>query len=120
MDQEMKSLRALSTFRDNINQIEKFSGDGYIAKCKVTYKTSTKTESEILDVFLIIGGYTPMIKLDMRVLGKIITVDNYHMDFDPQFSKSTTFSFDPQTKTLIIEGKNSPKIGNYTVEIVEV
>ncbi|WP_027395790.1 hypothetical protein [Aquimarina latercula] len=120
MDQETKSNIALNQLRNKLTNIEDFGDDGYKARCKVTYTVRGKSDTEILEVYLIVGGFEPMIKLDIYELGEIITIDKYHMDFNPRFSNNTKFSYDNDSGILTIDGKNSPKIGNFTVEIEEV
>ena len=89
MDQETNNNIDLNELRNSLSNIVSFGDDGYKARCKVTYVAIGKTETEILDVFLIVGGYEPMIRFDIYEEGEIITLDKYHMDFNPKFSKKT-------------------------------
>lgn len=113
----MKNIIALKNFSESLlNKIE-YGNDGYSFKSLVTYETSNKTVTEILDVYLIIGGFEPMIKIDTYCLGEIITSEKYHLDLNPKFDNIT---FKHLNKKLIVEGRNSPKIGNYKIKFEEM
>lgn len=120
MTSETKSIIALNEFKDCLESKREFGNDGFIFNGLITYDALRKKVVEVLDVYLIIGGYEPMVKLDINENGKKITDKIYHMDFNPKYYKDTIFKFDSSSKMLIIEGKSSPKIGDYKVEIKEM
>ena len=114
MNQEEKNIRALFDFKSNLVNSKEHGHDGTMTKCKIKYFVGNNTESEILDVY-IYTTFEPVLRFDIFENGSIITSENFHVDFNPKFNK---FSFSINTKTLTIEG-NSPKLGNYKVEIFE-
>jgi hypothetical protein len=116
MTHEMKNIMELNSFKNNLLTKADYGQDGFVIEGIVTYYAINKTVTEILNVYLIIGGYEPMIKLDIYSKGKIITSDKYHLDFNPKYD-NIKFKYD--NGQIIIEGKNSPKIGNYKVTIEE-
>ena len=118
MTEEMKSLMAMNTFKSTLLNKEEH-GEGFKFNGIVAYSTYGKTVTENLEVFLIVGGFEPMINLDIFELGNKITSEKYHMDFNPKFSSNTKFIFDEEENSLIIQGYNSPKIGDYKVIIKE-
>lgn len=65
------------------------------------------------------GGFEPTIKLDIYNKGEILTTAKYHLDFNPKFSQNTQFIFDSEKSSITIKGKDSPKLGDYEVIIVE-
>jgi hypothetical protein len=115
----LESIRALNKFKDCLNNEEEYGNDGVQFNGIIEYNVAGKITTEVLEVILIIGGYTPMVKLDIYEKGTKITKDNFHLDLDPSFT-NTNFEFDETKESLIITGKNSPKLGNYTVEIREI
>lgn len=119
MDTEMQSVIALNQFKSAIKNKIEYGYDGYKFEGLVTYSAKGKVETEILEVALIVGGFEPTIKLDIDVKGRIITSAKYHLDFNPRFSKSTKFIFNKLENSITIIGKNSPKLGDYEVTIVE-
>lgn len=116
MTHEMKNIMELNAFKDSLLSKADYGQDGFVIDGLVTYDAFNKTVTEILGVYLIIGGYEPMIKLDIYSKAKIITSDKYHLDLNPKYD-NITFKYD--RGQMIIEGKNSPKIGNYKVTIEE-
>jgi hypothetical protein len=120
MDTEMQSVMSLNQFKSALKNKKEYGFDGYKFEGLVTYAAKGKIETEILEVALIVGGFEPMIKLDIDVKGRIITSAKYHLDFNPRFWQSTKFIFNELENTIIIVGKNSPKLGDYEVTIVEV
>ena len=118
MTQEMESIYALNSFKSILRNKKEWGNDSFRFEGLVTYSAFDKVVTEILEVELVIGGFEPMIKLDLDRKGRIITSVNYHLDFNPRFEKTTIFSFD-EINTIKIEGKNSPKMGNYEVTIKE-
>lgn len=115
----MKSISAMNSFRNTVHNIEPHGHD-YKTKCKVTYNAFGKSQTEILEVFILVSGYEPTIRLDIFEKGRVITSKLYHMDFNPAFSDNTKFLFDTESRTLVIEGTNSPRLGNYSVLIEEL
>lgn len=119
MDKGFDQIRALNEFKNNLKYKAEYGNDGFQFKGLVNYELNGKTVSEELDVVLIIGGYDPCVQLDVNENGRNITSDNFHMDFNPRF-KNTEFQFNSKNSSLIIIGKNSPKMGNYKLEILEL
>lgn len=120
MSQVDNSIHALNTFKDGIKNLKGYGDDGFKFEGYIKYTVNGKVETERLEVYLIIGGYNPMVKLDIYEKGNVITLNKYHLDFDPEFWKNTVFKNESNPNRLIIEGFNSPKLGNYTVEIEEL
>lgn len=112
------SIIALNQFKSSLSTKEKFGNDGFQFNGLVQYNVAGKTTIEVLEVILIVGGFEPMIKLDIYEKGIKITKDDFHLDFNSRFN-NTEFVFDPVKQSIIITGKNSPKLGNYSVEITE-
>lgn len=100
MTHEMKNMMELNSFKDKLSQKKDFGRDGVIFKGLITYSSMNTTVTEILDVYLIIGGYTPMIKLDIYAKARIITSETYHLDLNPMYD-NITFKFD-SGKMIII------------------
>ena len=119
MDKETLNNIAIQSFKNSLENKSEFGNDGFQFKGLVEYEAHNKITSEILDVYLIIGGYEPMVRLDIYEKGKKITLDKFHFDFNPKFN-NMTFEFLENEKQLIISGKNSPKLGNYKVKIREI
>jgi|GEM_PF-1367613 len=120
MDIESESIIALNEFKKGVIKKGDYGNDGCKFEGLVTYSVNGKVETEILEVVIITGGYEPMIKLDIDVKGRIITSAKYHLDFNPRFSKRTMFKFNKMDDSITIIGKNSPKLGDYEVKIIEV
>jgi len=118
MDTEMKSIGAMGDFRNNLKAKEEYGNDGCKFNGLVTYHALNEIFIEVLEVFLITSGYEPMVKLDINEKGEIIKSDKFHLDFNPKYS-NTVISFDKKLNALKINGKNSPKLGNYELTIVE-
>ena len=118
MDTEMKSIGAMVNFRDNLKVKEEYGNDGCKFNGLVTYYALNEIFNEELEVFLITSGYEPIVKLDIYEKGEIIKLDKFHLDFDPKYP-NTIISFDKELNSLKINGKNSPKLGNYELTIVE-
>lgn len=116
----MQSIMALNKFKNAIKNKSEYGNDGYKFEGLVTYSANGKIETEILEVALIIGGFEPMIRLDIDVKGRIITSAKYHLDFNPKFSRNTIFVFDESQNSIKIVGTNSPKLGDYEVTISEI
>lgn len=114
-----KSISALNQFKDSLNNKEEYGNDGFQFNGLVEYKVAGQTTIEVLEVILIIGGFEPMIKLDIYEKGIKITKDDFHLDFNSRFT-NTEFDFNSAKPSIIITGKNSPKLGNYSVEITEI
>ena len=112
------SIIALNQFKSSLNNKEKFGNDGFQFNGLVEYNVAGKTTIEVLEVILIVAGFEPMIKIDIYEKGIKITKDDFHLDFNSRFN-NTEFDFDPVKQSIIITGKNSPKLGNYSVEIRE-
>lgn len=110
---------ALNYFKSAINNKTEHGNDGYIFEGLVTYFVDGNPVTEILEVVLVVGGFEPMIKLDIYSKARIITSVKYHLDFNPKFSQSTKFSFDTEDNILTITGTKSPKLGNYYLTIRE-
>lgn len=119
MTLEMESIKALNDFKNSLKSKTALGRDSFKFKGLVTYTALDKEVTEILDVILVISGFQPEIKLDIDFKGKIIVSDIYHLDFNPRF-ENTLFKFDFEKNTIIIEGKNSPKLSNYKVTISEI
>ena len=113
----MKNMVEISSFKSCLLNISEHGNDGFVFESFVTYEALNKTVTEILDVYLILGGYEPVINMDIYSKGRIITSDKYHLDLNPKFDSVT---FTHTGKFLIIEGKNSPKIGNYKITFEEL
>ena len=116
MTNKMKNIIALNDFSESLLNKTEYGNDGYCFESLVTYEASNKTVTEILDIYLIIGGFEPMIKMDTYCLGKIITSEKYHLDLNPRFDNIT---FKYLNNKLIVDGSNSPKIGNYKITFEE-
>lgn len=112
----MKNIKALNSFKNRLYNKSRYGNDGYFFEGIVIYEAMNTTVSDIMDIYLIVGGYEPMIKMDIYSKGEIITSDKYHLDFNPRFENLNFKHIDNQ---LIIEGKNSPKIGNYKITFTE-
>ena len=119
-DQEIKSIQALNYFKEAVRDKKEYGYDGFTFEGLVTYFVRGTSVTEILEVALIVGGFEPMIKLDIYSKGRIITSAKYHLDFNPKFSQNTKFSFDPKNSVFTITGTNSSKLGNYSLTIREV
>ena len=116
----MESIMALNEFKSAVINKTDYGNDGYKFEGLVTYYTNGKVETEVLEVALIIGGYEPMIKLDIDANARIITSAKYHLDFNPKFWRNTTFEFNKTENSIKIVGVNSPKLGNFEVTITEI
>lgn len=116
MENEVRNIIALNSFKDSLTKKKGYGNDGFIFRALVTYDAIGKIVTEILEVCLIIGGYEPMIKLDVAAEGRIIIDSKYHLDFNPKFN-NITFKFDG--KIIVVECRRSPKIGDYKVIIEE-
>jgi hypothetical protein len=116
MSHEMKSIIALNSFKEDILNLKEFGRDGFVFDGLVTYKVVGGIYSEILKVYLIIGGYEPMIKLDIHAEGRVIVSSKFHLDFNPAFSNTV---FEYNNNRLLIIGRSSPKLGDYEVNIEE-
>ena len=114
-----KSIRALNQFKSSLKNKEEYGSDGFQFNGLVKFNVGGIITSEVLEVILIIGGFNPMIKLDIYEKGEYITEDNFHLDFNSRFN-GTDFDFNSKKPSIIITGKNSPKLGNFTVEITEI
>ncbi len=119
MNTEINSIMALNQFKSAIVNKKEYGNDGYEFEGLVTYYANGKIETEILEVILILGGFEPLIKLDVYSKGRILTNEKYHLDFYPKFFPNTQFVFNELEKSITIIGKNSPKLGSYEVTIVE-
>ncbi len=118
MDKETKNNIAMQEFKNSVQKISKFGDDGFQLQGLVEYEAFNKTTTEILDVYLIIGGYEPLVRLDIYEKGQKITLANFHFDFNPRYN-NMTFEFDESSSQLIISGTDSPKLGDYRVKIKE-
>jgi hypothetical protein len=119
MNKETLNNIAIQSFKNSVVKKLEFGNDGFQFQGLVEYNAFNKTTTEVLDVYLIIGGYEPMVKLDIYEKGKIITLEKFHFDFNPRYN-NMTFEFNENDNQLIITGKNSPKLGNYQVKIKEI
>lgn len=116
MTHEMKNIAELNSFKSNLSRKSGYGHDGFMFEGLVTYNALNKTVTEILEVYLIIGGYEPMVKLDIYSKGRIINSEKFHLDLNPKYDN---ISFIYNNGQLTIEGRNSPKIGNYRITIEE-
>lgn len=116
MNHLQKNINELIVFKNSLTKKTNYGQDGFVFEGLVTYHTLNKIESEILEVYLIIGGFEPLIKLDIYSKGIIIISEKYHLDLNPKYD-NIIFKFD--SPNMIIEGKNSPLIGNYKITIKE-
>jgi hypothetical protein len=114
MTHAQKNIIELVSFNSSITNKREHGFDGFIFEGFVTYEALSKTVTEILEVYLIISGYEPMVKLDINSRARIITSDTYHLDLNPRYDN---IHFKHNNGALIINGSNSPKIGNYRVMI---
>ncbi|WP_452596707.1 hypothetical protein [Pontimicrobium sp. MEBiC01747] len=55
----MESIRALNKFKDNLNNEVEYGNDGVEFNGLIEYNVRGKIITEVLEVILIIGGYTP-------------------------------------------------------------
>jgi hypothetical protein len=115
-DHAFENIRELTSFNGSLGRKREFGVDGFIFNGLVTYETQNNTVVEILDVWLIVGGYEPMIRLDINSKRKRITSSEYHLDLIPRFDNIT---FEPIGNKLMVEVRGSPKLGNYKVTIEE-
>lgn len=114
MTHAMKNIIELGSFNSSIHNKREHGFDGFVFEGFVTYEASDKTVTEFLEVYLVIGGFEPMVKLDTNSRARIITSDNYHLDLNPKYDN---IHFKHMNGALIINGNNSPKLGNYKVTI---
>lgn len=115
----MSNISAINKLKSALKNKWEYGNDGFEFRGLITYTSKGKTVTEILQTILIIGGYEPLVRIDSKEEGEIITSDDYHMDFNPKFFKTSTFEFDYSTEILTIKG-SSPKMGgDYFVEIQE-
>ena len=110
----MKNSIALNDLKDSIIVKEKYGKNGYKFRGFITYFAFGKVFTEILDVFLLLGDYEPTLNLDMGENGDIIKSDKFHLDFNIKFN-TMIYS----NNLFTIEGKKSPKMGDYKVTISE-
>lgn len=117
MTHEMKNIIELNSFKDYITSKSDSGNDGFIFEGFITYEALSEVVTEILEVYLVIGGFEPMIKLDIFSKGRITTSHKYHLDINPKYENiALKHNFD----SLIIRGTNSPKLGDYKIIIKEV
>ncbi len=119
MDKETLNNIAIQSFKESLENKAEYGNNGFQFQGLVEYEAHNKTITELLDVYLIIGGYEPMVRLDIYEKGRKITVDKFHFDFNPRYD-NMTFEFVEKEKQLVITGKNSPKLGRYQVKIKEI
>lgn len=115
---QLDSLMAIGKFRNIVVNQEEYGFDNVIFNASVTYTTRLKSYFEKMKVVLPVNGFSLVIKLDIEENCRIITSDNFHMDFDTKY-ENTDFIFDEKEQILRING-NSPKMGGkFSVEIRE-
>jgi hypothetical protein len=85
VDIEMESIIALNNFKSNLKNPIEYGNDGFKFEGFVTYYVNEKVETEILQIALIIGGFEPMIKMDLDAKARILVSKKYHLDFNPKF-----------------------------------
>ncbi len=120
MTDEDKSILALNQFKSALKRKEKYGNEGFKFKGIVVYDALGKSITENLECVIIVGGFQPVFKINTDDSGVLITEDIYHLDFNPFYSKNTSFSYNDSDETFIINGIDSPKIGNYKVTISEI
>ena|ERR1700741_1456281 len=117
MDKELKNNIEIGSLKNVLSKKLRHGNDGVKFVGEIIYKAYNTVFVETLDVYLI-GGFTPMVRLDLDEKGKIITSAKFHLDFKSNH-QDTTFSFNKSEQILKIEGINSPKLGSYEVLIKE-
>lgn len=120
MNEEDKSILALNRFKSALKDKEKYGNEGFKFKGLVVYNALGKEIIETLECVIIVGGYKPMFKINTDDKGKLIKENIYHLDFNPFYSQNTLFIYNDINRTFIIDGKNSPKLGNYKITVSEV
>lgn len=116
MTNEMKNISALNLFKNSLLKKTAYGKEGFMLEGMVSYTALNKTVTELLEIYIIIGGYEPMIKLDIYSKGRIIKSDKFHLDLNPKYDDMSFTFYNGQ---MIIEGKNSHKIGDYKIIIEE-
>jgi hypothetical protein len=115
MDKEMNNLKELGNFINSLKNTTQLSNGDLTINAKVNYKwnSNQREQTENLEVKIIQSGYKSG-KISLNE-GEYLTVDDVHLDFDPQYQD---YKFQ-KGEGLTISG-NSGKAGRYKVLIQEI
>ncbi len=107
----MDNVLALSAFFYG-NNLKSDEYGNYRFKAFIEYSNNKKNVVEFSQVTIIMAGYNGG-RISIEEIGDL-SCEEFHLDFDERFQK---YSYDENTKKLVVAGSSSKMDGEYSVKI---